>query len=39
MLTQNNLPEAIILLLVIELTSIHTILQPKLCEHFILSQS
>jgi len=36
--TQNNFPKAIILLPVIELTSFHTIPQPKLCRHFILPQ-
>jgi hypothetical protein len=37
--TQNHFPEAIILQLVIKVASVHMILQPKLCEHFILPQS
>jgi hypothetical protein len=36
--TQNHFPEAIILLHVIEVTSFHTVLQPKFCKHFILPQ-
>jgi len=38
MSTQNHFPETIILLPVIEVTSFHTILQPKFCKHFMLPQ-